>query len=164
MKLLINIRGTSGSGKSTLCRQLLEAGAPISVINCDRIATQEQTCRVVKLEATRGIVVFEGLLISGLYSRYVQLAAEIPTHHFIFAFLDTPLATCIERVLARRAAKGNTKPFDPNRSLIPKYRAVQAVRSKLLAAGKDVRDIDHTRGCEVVRSWLSVEVSLCAAS
>jgi thymidylate kinase len=32
---------------------------------------------------------------------------------FAFAFLDTPLSTCISRVRKRRKAAGNTKPFNP---------------------------------------------------
>ena len=61
----------------------------------------------------------------------------------IFAFLDTPWQVCLERVLGRRAAAGNTKPFDAEKNMRSAYE--QCHRSYELlqqAGGYDVRWLD----------------------
>lgn len=197
--LVITIRGTMGSGKSTIVKELLSSlsaqpilhgnrirghvcldvfGKPLHVLGpynkatggCDNIGTQDEVCNLVRQWAGKGNLLFEGLLISGLFARYNALDDELAEHHFIHGFLDTPLDKCIDRVLARRAAKGNTKPFDPYRTLVPKYEAVRVSRRKFEAAGgpncecckakpcnfrkKDVQTVPHLYAVETVMTWL----------
>jgi hypothetical protein len=121
---------------------------------CDAIKTQDEICDRIRKYAQLGNVLYEGLLVSGLFSRYNALADSMPEHKFIFAFLDTPLEKCIAQTLGRREAKGNTKPFDPLKTLEPKFRAIVASRQHLEDAGKDCRTLDHTRAYEVVVDWL----------
>jgi hypothetical protein len=144
---------------------------------CDGIPTQDDICNLVREWAPKGNVLFEGLLISGLFRRYNDLADELEDHHFIFGFLDTPLQKCIDRTLARRAErrakKGDTQTidkFDPMKTLAPKFEAIKASRRKFEAAGsancecckfkpckskeKDVRNIPHTLSVETVIGWL----------
>lgn len=184
MSLIVNIRGTGGSGKSTIVRAILDAfaaqpirdakgkvrgyvcpdiaGVPLYVLGpyltpcggCDSIATQDEVCNLIREWAPKGNVLFEGLLISGLFSRYNGLDDELVEHHFIHGFLDTPLQRCIDQTLARRAARGNLKPFDPHKTLEPKFNAVLSSRCKFEAAHKDVRTIPRRYGFEVVLSWL----------
>jgi hypothetical protein len=67
------------------------------------------------------------------------------------------LDVCIERTKARRAAKGTLKDFDPEKTLVPRYRTAMSVRERLLAAGQfDVRDLEYDHADEIVRSWLGV--------
>jgi len=56
-------------------------------------------------------VFYEGLLGSEYYGRIGKVSELFGDHH-LFAFLDTPIETCIERVKARRIAAGNTKPLN----------------------------------------------------
>jgi hypothetical protein len=180
MSLVVNIRATNGGGKTTIMRKLIEnfEGQPILtdagkiegyLLNtgtrivgryetptggCDGIKTQDEICALVRKYAALGNVVFEGLLVSGLFSRYSALADSMPSDKFIFAFLDTPLEKCIAQTLGRREAKGNTKPFDPYKTLEPKFRAILASRQHLEEAGKDCRTLDHTRAYETIIDWL----------
>ncbi len=51
-------------------------------------------------------VLFEGLIVTSVWGRWVKMADEIPVH---FLFLDTPLEVCYQRVLERsggRSPKG----------------------------------------------------------
>jgi hypothetical protein len=154
---------------------------------CDAISTQDAICDLVREWAPLGNVLFEGLLISGLFSRYNSLADELQTKygtHSIIGFLDTPLQTCIERTLSRRAkaaaAKGKeVKPFDPYKTLAPKFEAIISSRKKFELAGtdkcecckikpcqsktKDVRTIPHKQAVSTVLGWIRDEAETCQA-
>jgi hypothetical protein len=131
--MILNIRGTHGSGKSWVVHQLLKEpneaiddyGYYIPKWDCGVVGRYNTPCggcdgiksadEVVKrVRAFYGMfrhVVFEGILVSHTFKRYSDLADELPG--FWFLFLDTPLATCISRVKARREEKGNDKLLDP---------------------------------------------------
>jgi thymidylate kinase len=61
----------------------------------------------------------------------------------VYAFLNTPLELCIERVKQRRLTAGNEKPFNP-KNLVDKFDSVVNCYKNLRAAGYDVRLIDYT--------------------
>lgn len=136
--MIVNIRGTSGAGKTTIIRELMDEfgysdiysakkvigiiihrDEPIFVVGrydnicggCDTIKTQDETRRRITKFMKLGHVIYEGLTISNGYAKNL-------THHrrsnypFAFAFLDTPLRTCISRVRKRRKKAGNLKEFN----------------------------------------------------
>lgn len=129
---IVNIRGPNGSGKSTLVRSLFtdqdrvgkvitQAGLTVPVrINpsrvavvgpyrtacggCDGVKTQDAVC-----DAVRGAmvmadhVVFEGVVVSTIFKRYLDLSRELGG--MVWAYLDTPLDVCLERVYRRNGGK-----------------------------------------------------------
>ena len=101
-----------------------------------------------------GDVIFEGIIVSGVAGRWVDLAHELEEAHFIFGVLDTPLETCIKRVKTRRKARGTTKPFNP-KNLSEKYKSTHSCGRFLERAGMDVRQLDHKRAVETVLEWLA---------
>ena len=139
--MIINIRGTHGSGKSTIVRQLIERYSAskvgdnprkpigyrmntpfgkLQVIGsyetacggCDGIQPYALIWPMVVEAAKLAHVVFEGALVSSSYGN-IGRASEVYGDQFVFAFLDTPIEVCLERIVARRLAKGNLKPLDP---------------------------------------------------
>lgn len=84
---------------------------------CDTIKTQDLVVQRVKDAAHFGHVVFEGVIVGDIYGRYKVLADEYPPGVFVFAYLDTPLKLCLERVAGRRARKGKD-PTDFNAALV----------------------------------------------
>lgn len=137
---IINVRGPSGAGKTTLVRQLMEKHGPAVPIerpgkrryegyqlgsHIRIVGDYRRVCggaegmrdaeidRVVREYARRGSVIFEGLFITENVSRWRQLAIDLG--NVTFAFLRPPVEVCIDRVLARRAASGTTRPFKPDR-------------------------------------------------
>jgi hypothetical protein len=73
----------------------------------------------------------------------------------VFAFLDTPWDVCLDRVLKRREAAGNEKPFDPDKTMRTAYE--QCHRSYELlteAGGYDVRWLDWQDPVTAVISYL----------
>lgn len=101
---------------------------------CDKFAWpggQDYTCALVREFAALGHVVFEGLMVSTIESRYAYLAHELPC---TFAFLDTPLEVCLQRVQGRRGEKGTEKALDPSNTT-NKVTAIKVCRAKFAAAG-----------------------------
>ena len=86
---------------------------------CDMIKTQDEVVEIVKLMDAQVEFEFEVPTRpdSDCYARYAELARELGTkqYPFVFAFLDTPLSVCLDRVKARRKAKGNDPDkFNPD--------------------------------------------------
>lgn len=75
---------------------------------CDAIPTQDLVCAAVERAAELSpYVFFEGLLVSGIYQRYYQLAKTVRKRRrkFVWAILQTPLEECLRRVYARNGGK-----------------------------------------------------------
>jgi hypothetical protein len=173
--MLISLRGTHGSGKSTAVKNLLtrysgkeilgEKGKPegyklevpwlklpVYVVGsyrtacggCDGIQPYALIWPRIVEYAKGGHVLFEGALVSSSYGN-IGRASEIYGSECVFAFMDTPLATCIKWVKARRAARGDKKPLNPH-NLVQKYKAVKASIIKIRDEFKRrVVLIDHKR-------------------
>ncbi len=123
---------------------------------CDGIKTQDEVCDGIRKLSKLGSVVFEGAQLSSMYGRYVLLERELmPTHHWIWAVMDTPLDKCIQNILKRREAKGNTKPFDPQKTVAGKHRAATVTtREALEKHGCDVRTLCYQYTLASLLDWL----------
>lgn len=163
---IIDIRGSHGSGKSWIVHQILgdqrenimENGKQIGTValkydcavvgwyrstcgGCDLIKHPDDVVRRVKLFATQHRhVMLEGILVAHTFKRYSNLATEMGDYHFMF--LNTPLATCIQRVEARRLARGKTEPFNPRNVVNDWHNIWESVREKCLDAGHLVTILD----------------------
>lgn len=116
--------------------------------------------RVEKAYKTGAHVLVEGLLMS----KSAAGGHLAPRLHGLglayFLFLDTPKEVCVERVLARRAAKGNDTPFDPEKTLLPAHKQVHKSKVLLDNTGDGYRtlDVPHlTAHKEMLRLMLEAE-------
>lgn len=108
----------------------------------DGIRTQEEIAERLVKALPYGHVLVEGLLMSKSSDKG-HTAPIIRDMGGIFAFLDTPWEVCVERVLGRRAAAGNTKPFDVEKNMRAAYEQSHRSYELLqLAGGYDVRWLD----------------------
>src|SRR5690554_107408 len=73
---------------------------------CDGIQPYADIWPRVEKFAALGHVLFEGALVSSSYGN-IGRSSEAYGDQFIFAFMDTPLNTCINRIVERRLARGN---------------------------------------------------------
>ena len=94
---------------------------------------------------------FEGLLISGIYSRYAEMAKKAPDFRWIF--LNTSLETCLENTRKRRIAAGKPPAFNPD-ATINKYKAVQNCLQKARADGFQVWNVSSDEAVKLVLKWL----------
>lgn len=164
---IFDVRGTHGSGKSYLVHTLLGKYGNKEIIEdgkvighyakdlelvfvgsynkvcggCDGISKADRIVELVRyFSDTYKNVLLEGSLVGHTYTRYANLAGELGNYHFIF--LTTPLRNCIARVVARRRARGNTKPFNP-KAVIHDHRQTQTnVRKKFEENGYSVRTVN----------------------
>lgn len=142
-QIVVNIRGTSGSGKSYIVHQLLSlddwckwkdaSGKVLGYYNsrngwsivgsyentcggCDGIRSQNEIEERIQSLLNCGYsVIFEGLLVSTISSRWGEFANKISNQaHTVFYYLSTPIETCIENVKNRRIQAGNLKPLKEN--------------------------------------------------
>lgn len=95
----------------------------------DSISDDDEKIRLLNHYAGLGHVVYEGLLASEYYGRLGGTSEKWGDDH-IFAFLDTPIEVCIERVKARRLARGNTKPLDEANTR-NRVKKIEALKNKL---------------------------------
>lgn len=96
----------------------------------DAVAGTLNHARLLHRYAGLGHVLYEGLLGSECYGEMGKASEQYGDDH-IFAFLDTPMEVCIERVKARRFEAGNVKPFneDNTRNRGPK---IERLKNRLL--------------------------------
>jgi predicted ABC-type ATPase len=170
--MLVKLHGTSGSGKSTVARHLMSLGVvrpldnayyvdipafklPLYILGtynsqcggCDTL-TAGQQIELIHYYAPKGHVFYEGLLGSEYYGK-LGVASEPYGNRHVFAFLDTPIELCIERVKARRLAKGNTQPLNEENTR-NRVRKIEMLRQKLINQGRNVKIIPYQQAGESV--------------
>lgn len=145
---------------------------------CDQISTQDEICDRIRIYSKMGHVLVEGLLMSHSFARYAALDRELKQDGVdcIWAFLDTPLDVCLDRVRARREerrlakggefkelnVKNTTDKWNDNQEVYQKFRKAQSKDWKLVPkfggsstpVALDARLLDHTRAVEQVYEWL----------
>jgi hypothetical protein len=147
--MLISLRGTHGSGKTTAVKRLLKhpyevlgdnpekkpdgykvsipgLKKPVFIVGsyktacggCDGIQPYALIWPRVEKYAKEGHVVFEGALVSSSYGN-IGRASEPYGDDMVFAFMDTPVETCIEWIKKRREKSGKnySKPFNPKNTI-----------------------------------------------
>jgi adenylate kinase family enzyme len=110
--------GAKGKPEAYMCS--LPALAPIYVLGSyettcggmDTVGTAQEVMGLLDKYIPKGHVVFEGLLQSTYYGAMGLHSLQFKDR-YIYAFLDTPIDLCLERVVKRRAASGITRPFNP---------------------------------------------------
>ena len=166
--MVVNVRGTSGSGKTYAVRYVMdqlharpvrgnkskkplyyELDGGVYVIGsyenvcggCDTISDMDTVMARVEGCASKGSVIFEGLLVTGSYGRWLEVSKRVGGD-FVWAFLDTPLDVCIERIMARRQARGDFRPLNP-KNTTSKWNSTVSHMNKARLQGERVVKLNH---------------------
>lgn len=115
----------------------------------DTLKDEEDAVHKCETAQQYGHVLMERMLTSGSGPKGKFASSFAGTGKIVYAILDTPLETCLERVMKRRESRGETKPFNPENT-INKYRQTRRAASMLYDAEEDVRSIDHTNAFQQV--------------
>lgn len=107
----------------------------------------------------RGIVFFEGLMISHMLGTVGKMQAKLGKDRNFLAFLDTPLEKCIEHVVARRMFRKDDRPFDP-KNVIKDHPRVHQSRENAIKQGYRVVDVPWQDSCLTVRTHLTHMITL----
>lgn len=124
-------------------------GRPVMVIGsyrtacggCDGIQPYSLIWPRIVAYSAEGHVLFEGALVSSSYGN-IGRASEAFGDDAVFAFMDTPLDVCLDRIRRRRAAKGKTEPLNP-KNTADKHRNVETSLAAFRAAGRRIEFLDH---------------------
>jgi len=117
---------------------------------CDAINEQQTAAdRAVGFWKEGGHVLMEGLLASAAGPKGAVTKTIQETGKACFAILTTPVETCIERVKARRLARGDERPLN-EKNTRDKWTQTMSTAKALDKLGYDVRAIDHTNAYEEV--------------
>lgn len=113
---------------------------------CDTIPTVQRVIDLIeKYSKPRTLIVFEGLLLAHSWGAMGEYAHEKFGSRYINAFLDTSEDTCLERVIQRRASKGNETVGDRAAKIEKNVRAdyyrVQLCYDRVVARGGKRVDI-----------------------
>ena len=182
MNVAMNIRGTGGSGKTYIVQHLRGDNSeaitlgPAKTPGCitkdgivvvgpygsgkcgglDRVRTQALCKEAVRAAMQLGRpVVFEGLLVSGIFGpwhKFSQECRERGEGVIVWAFLQTPVDMCLKRIYQRNGGK----PIIEHH-IIAKAKQVISTRRKFIAEGEVVLDLPLenplARVREFFQSW-----------
>lgn len=112
-------------------------GATGTTAGCDRIKTQEAAKNALELIAQDPavrVVLFEGVVVSTIYRPWKDWAEA--NGGMLWAFLDTPLEVCLDRIQKRNGGKPVKEDL-----VAGKWRTINGVRTKAEKAGLPVEVI-----------------------
>ena len=128
---------------------------------CDAVQPYSLILPRIQAAVERGEhVLFEGAMVSSSYGSIGHALNELLHADPIFAFLDTPLDLCLERIRLRRLAKGNTDPVNPKTTAV-KFENVARTKLQMEKLGSRVQiiDIDHTHPVKNVLKLFGVKIA-----
>jgi hypothetical protein len=177
--MIVKLHGNSGSGKTTVARGLMALDKGVTPIGdpkrpeayeckikgikgslfvlgpytstcggLDSISSWREAADLLHKYAALGHVFHEGLLSSTYYGGF-GVETERYGDKYIFAFLDTPLELCIERIKARRLAAGNTKSLNEDNTR-NRQKPIDNVAMKVRNLGRRVEVIDYENALQQV--------------
>jgi thymidylate kinase len=124
----------------------------------DAISGTTRHAELLHRYAPMGHVLYEGLLGSECYGRMGEASEQYGNEH-IFAFLDTPIEVCIDRVKLRRFDAGNVKPFDETNTR-GRVRKIEALRRRLIRDfHRSVMIIPHQNATQFIYDLLKSGVA-----
>lgn len=101
----------------------------------DTISDKEERLNLLRYMCKPNRIIFyEGLITGKTYGAMGDLSEEHVRKklgRWLYAFMDTPFDTCVERVMQRRYEAGNSNPFDPERTMRPTYNSCDRLAAKL---------------------------------
>lgn len=181
---IFNIRGASGTGKTRLVYRLLEryGSIPIMGVNnkpiayklgtvsplyvigkyttktggCDTIRQMDDVENLVRHYMKLGNVLFEGLIVSHVYKRWINISREMGKGKFFWIFLDTPLEVCKRRVFNRSHRWGANTELH----IIQELKTNERTRAKALADGEMVVDLHYKHSYRQLRKILGENLVL----
>lgn len=120
---------------------------------CDRIKTQEAVklaLEAVGRDPAVDVMLFEGVVVSTIFGPWAEWAAGRASAPMWWAFLDTPLALCLQRIQQRNGGK----PIKEDQ-VADKHTTIARVAQKADQAGLPVTYINHQMALSGVRRLMA---------
>ena len=179
--MIIQVRGTSGSGKTWVMKSLLERLKPFKGVlvegrkkplfyvnstsvailghyeaacgGCDNIGSAAAVAELIQnlregvYPEKAGVIICEGLLLSE-DSKWTSQMDDVRV-----IYLVTPVETCIEQILKRRAEAGNDKPLNEHNTR-NRVAVIERSRTKLLEKGIICRRCTSKQAPDIILQWI----------
>ena len=110
---------------------------------CDTIPSVKLVAECLQIlhdQYADGVCLFEGLMISHMIGTVGDQQCSMGLNNHWRAYLDTELRQCLDNVLERRKARGQTKPFNPSNTQ-KDWPRVRQSRDNWIKLGGVVRDL-----------------------
>lgn len=118
---------------------------------CDQITHWQTILDLIEKYKSRGHVLFEGVLIGGIWGRTGEILEKEPGS--VLVYLDTPLEECIRRTRARRLGRGDERPFDPS-NLTSKFHATVRTRVRAVELKMKVVEVSTEKAATAIAGLL----------
>lgn len=107
----------------------------------------DNVCELIREFAGKGHVIFEGFIVSGLFSRFYNLSKELGG--IIFIYMDTPLDVCYKRIEKRNkektAAVGRIRGSVGMKHVEQKFIEAERTRIKFKEHGEQTVIMNHKK-------------------
>lgn len=126
------------------------AAAGATTAGCDRIKTQEATKKALETIAELydvSHIFFEGVVVSTIFQPWLEWSYE--QGGMVWAFFDTPLDICLQRIQKRNGGK----PIKEDQ-VAAKHETISRVKQKALDASETVIALDWISPMTSLRDWL----------
>ena len=110
----------------------------------DRVKPMDEVTARIEYLARHGHVAFEGVIASTIFGRFHDTALRFPGQYTVIR-LTTPLETCLERIRARREAKGADPDGFKEELVADKDKAIASACAKFREAGIRVIEASSER-------------------
>lgn len=122
----------------------------------DRVRNIRDVIEAIAEVSEYADVCVESMILSGLQTLTGEIAYASVAHADLYTlFLTTPVDVCIADTQTRRAAAGNTKPFNPE-NLISKAHAVNLAYKKFESWGWSPERLDREEAFQRCRELLGI--------
>jgi len=105
-----------------------------TVTGADYIRSMVISERLIREYYKLGHVLIEGAIMSGLYTRFLNLSRELGKGEYVWLLLDTPMEECLDRVRNRNSRR--KKPLDID-GLMLYWNRVRNQMTKLKEMGEE---------------------------
>lgn len=112
--------------------------------NCggmDTVPSAEKAIELVHYYHKSGHILHEGLLQSTYYGAMGKDSEQFGDD-YIYAFLNTPILVCLDRVTRRRDVQGSKNKFNPQLT-IDKYNTIERLKNRCTLNGRRVVEFDY---------------------
>lgn len=114
---------------------------------CDTVKTQADIVARVEYFTQLGFNVWlEGLIMSTIYGTVGEYSEKFGDN-WVFAYLDTPIEKCIQRIKARRKKAGQDKPLNETNTRT-RVRTIERNREIVASKGRRVVVLPHNNALE----------------
>jgi len=110
---------------------------------------------------SKDLIIFEGLITGKTYGYLGELSERDGQFgKWLYVLLNTPYDVCVSNIISRRNARGNASSFDPEKTVLPTYRACHSTIERAASKGHPHLYLEYGETEDMINNLLS-KVASC---